>query len=98
MRKFIRSAIVLVILVAAYWSWALIGTAQLASVASHGDAQAVVQRIDLPALKRSLSSQIAYAYLKQNPQFQKMLSLEQQFLGSVSGGGSQRAAARDSDP
>ena len=86
MRRFIRGAIVLVILVAVYWSWALIGTAQLASIASQGDAQAVGQRIDLPALRRSLSSQIAYAYLEQNPQFQKMLSLEQQFLGSVSGG------------
>ena len=86
MRKFIRGAIVLVTLVTAYWSWALIGAAQLASVASQGDAHAVVQRIDLPALRRSLSSQIAYAYLEQNPQFKKMLSLEQQFLGSVSEG------------
>ncbi len=71
MRKFIRGAIVLVILVAAYWSWALIGTAQLASVASQGDAQAVVQRIDLPSLRRSLSSQIAYAYLSIIRNFRK---------------------------
>jgi Protein of unknown function (DUF2939) len=85
MQKFIRGAVALVILVAAYWSWALTSTAQLASVASRGDAQAVMQRIDLPALRRSLSGQIARAYLEQNPQFQKMLLLEQQFVGSVGG-------------
>lgn len=86
MRKFIHSAIALVILVAAYWCWALVGTAQLASAASQGDAQAVMRRIDLPALTRSLSSQIAYAYLQRNPQFRKLLSLEQGFLGSVGAG------------
>ena len=61
MRNFIRAAIVLVILVAAYWGWALIGAAELASVASQGDAEAVMQRVDLPALRRSLASQIAHA-------------------------------------
>jgi hypothetical protein len=83
MRKFIRAAIVLVILVAAYWGWALVGAAQLASVASQGDAAAVMQRVDLSALRRSLGSQIAHAYLEQNPQFKKLLSLEQGFVGSV---------------
>jgi len=43
MRKFIAAAIVLIILVAAYWGWALVGVAQLASVASRGDADAVMQ-------------------------------------------------------
>ena len=86
MRKFISAAIVLVILVAAYWGWALAGTAQLASVASEGDAEAVMQRVDLPALRRSLGGQIAHAYLEQNPQFKKLLPLEQGFVGSVGGG------------
>ena len=86
MRKFIRAAIVLVILAAAYWGWALAGGAQLASVASQGDAEAVMQRVDLPALRRSLGRQIAHAYLEQNPQFQKLLSLEKGFVGSVGGG------------
>ena len=86
MRNFIRAAVVLVILVAAYWGWALVGAAQLASVASQGDAEAVMQHVDLPALTRSLGSQIAHAYLEQNPQFQKMLLLEQQFVGSVGSG------------
>ena len=86
MRKLVRAAIVLVILVAAYWGWALIGAAELASVASQGDAEAVMQRVDLPALRRSLGSQIAHAYLEQNPQFKKLLSIEQGFVGSVGGG------------
>jgi hypothetical protein len=67
---FIRGAVALVILVAAYWGWALAGAAQLASAASRGDAQAVIERVDLQALIRSLSSQIARAYLDQNPQLQ----------------------------
>ncbi len=74
MRNFIRAAIVLVILVAAYWGWALVGATQLASAASQGDAEAVLERVDLQALIRSLSSQISRAYLDQNPQLQKLLS------------------------
>ena len=86
MRKFVRAVIVLVILAAAYWGWALVGAAQLASVASQGTVEAVMQRVDLPALKRSLSGQIAHAYLDQNPQFKKLLSIEQKFVGSVGAG------------
>jgi hypothetical protein len=74
MRVVIRGAVALVILVAAYWGWALAGAAQLASAASRGDAEAVMERVDLQALIRSLSSQISRAYLDQNPQLQKLLS------------------------
>lgn len=86
MRKYLLAALALVILVAAYWSWALIGAAELASAASQGDAQALMRRIDLPALKSSLASQVARAYLDENPQFRKMSLLEQNFLGSASAG------------
>jgi Protein of unknown function (DUF2939) len=75
MRMVIRGAVALVILVAAYWGWALAGVAQLASAAQRGDAQAVMQRVDLQALIRSLSSQIARAFLDQNPQLQRLPSL-----------------------
>jgi hypothetical protein len=75
MRTFIRGAVALVILVAAYWGWALAGAAQLASAASRGDAQAVMERVDLQPLIRSLSSQIARAFLDQNPQLQRPPSL-----------------------
>ncbi len=86
MRKLVRAAIVLVILVATYWGWALFGAAQLASAASQRDVEAVMRRVDLPALMRSLSGQIAHAYLDQNPQFKKLLSIEQGFLGSIGSG------------
>jgi hypothetical protein len=74
MRVAVRGAVSLVILVAAYWGWALAGAAQLASAASRGDAEAVMDRVDLEALIRSLSSQISRAYLDQNPELQKLLS------------------------
>jgi hypothetical protein len=73
MRIFIRVTVALLILVAAYWGWALAGAAQLASAARRGDAEAVMERVDLEALIRSLSSQIARAFLDQNPQLQKPL-------------------------
>ena len=72
MRMLIRGAVALVILVAAYWAWALAGAAQLASAAERGDADAVMERVDLQALIRSLSGQIARAFLDENPQLQKL--------------------------
>ena len=89
MRKFIRAGVAVVILVAAYWIWALAGAAQLASAASQGDAAALMRRVDLPALTRSLSGQIAHAYLDENPQFKKLLSIEQGFVGSIGAGAAQ---------
>lgn len=86
MRNVLRSALALVILVVAYWSWALIGAAELASAAMHGDVAALMQRIDQPALRSSLAGQITHAYLAQNPQFRKMAWFEQNFLGGVSAG------------
>jgi hypothetical protein len=68
----IRAAVALVILLAAYWGWALAGAAQLASAAQRGDAEAVMERVDLQALIRSLSGQIARAFAKQNPQLQHL--------------------------
>ena len=75
MRILIRGVVALVILLAAYWAWALAGAAQLASAAQRGDAQAVMERVDLQPLIRSLSSQIARAYLDQNPELQKLSPL-----------------------
>jgi DUF2939 family protein len=77
MRMFIRGVVALLILVAAYWGWALAGAAQLASAASRGDAEAVMERVDLQALIRSLSSQISRAFLDENPQLQKLPSVRQ---------------------
>ena len=70
MRMLLRGAVALVILIAAYWAWALAGAAQLASAAERGDAEAVIERVDLQALIRSLSGQIARAFADQNPELQ----------------------------
>ena len=70
MRMLLRGAVAPVILIAAYWAWALAGAAQLASAAERGDADAVIERVDLQALIRSLSGQIARAFADQNPQLQ----------------------------
>jgi hypothetical protein len=83
MRKIIGGAVALVVLVAAYWGWALAGAAQLASAASRGDAVAVIERIDLPSLSRSLSGQISRAWLEQNPQLAKLLSRQQGLEGGA---------------
>jgi hypothetical protein len=77
MRVLVRGAVALVILFAAYWGWALAGAAQLASAAQRGDTQAVMERVDLEALIRSLSAQIARAFANQNPQLQRLPSPRQ---------------------
>src|SRR5271167_4029764 len=71
MRMLLRGAVALVILLVAYWAWALAGAAQLASAAERGDAEALIERVDLQALIRSLSGQIARAFADQNPELQK---------------------------
>jgi hypothetical protein len=76
MRKIIGAAAALVVLFVAYWGWALAGAAQLASAAQRGDAEAVIERIDLKQLSNSLSSQISRAWLEQNPALQKLLALK----------------------
>jgi hypothetical protein len=83
MRMLIRGVVALVILIAAYWGWALAGAGQLSSAASRGDAEALMERVDLQALIRSLSSQIARAYLDQNPQLEKLLARRQGSAGGV---------------
>ena len=86
MRRFLGAAIALVVAFIAYWAWALAGAAELAAVASQGDAAAVMERVDLPSLRHSLSRQITRAYLEQNPKFQKLRPLEQGLAGSVGAG------------
>jgi hypothetical protein len=83
MRMVIRGVVALVILVAAYWGWALAGAAQLASAAQRGDTEAVMERVDLQALIRSLSGQIARAFLDQNPQLQKLPPRQGVFLNGA---------------
>jgi Protein of unknown function (DUF2939) len=83
MRKLIGAVVALAFVVAAYCGWALAGAAELGSAASRGDAAAVIARIDLPSLSRSLSGQISHAWLEQNPQLRKLLSGKEGFEGGV---------------
>ncbi len=85
MRKFIGVCLVLAVMAAGYWAFALAGAAQLAAVAATGDTAAIMQRVDLRALRRSLGSQIVRAYLRQNPKTQNLGSLARGFAGSVGG-------------
>ena len=82
MRMVIRGAVALIVLVVAYWGWALAGAAQLASAAQRGDAEAVMERVDLQAVIRSLSGQIARAFLEQNPQLQNQPARPGVFLNA----------------
>ena len=61
------------------------GAAQLAAVAARGDASAVMARVDLPALRHSLGSQIVRAYLRQNAKTRTLGPLERGMAGSLGG-------------
>jgi hypothetical protein len=86
MRKVIGAGVGLVLVIVAYWTWALIGAAQLAAIASQGDAAAVMARVDLPALRHSLGSQIVRAWLRQNPKTRTLGPLARGLAGSLGGG------------
>jgi Protein of unknown function (DUF2939) len=77
MRILIRGVVALITLIAAYWGWALAGAAHLASAAERGDAEALIERVDLQALIRSLSGQIARAFADEHPELQKPPSVRQ---------------------
>src|SRR5579859_5474633 len=85
MRKILLGCLALAIAFIGYWGWALAGAARLAAVASQGDVTTTMKRVDLPALRRSLGSQIVRAYLKQNPKYQKLGPLERTLAGGVGG-------------
>jgi hypothetical protein len=63
LRKFVLGALAFLALLAAYDVWPLVGAAQLAEAAKSGDAEEVLKRIELPALRKDLTRQIVRAYL-----------------------------------
>ncbi len=65
LRKYILTLAVFFVLFAAYDFWPLIGAAELASAARNGDAQEVLKRVELPALRKDLTHQIVRAYLEE---------------------------------
>lgn len=74
---------VIVVLVVGYWSWPLVGGAQLASSARNGDAGEVFDRVDVDGLRRSLARQIAAAYLDVTGKGKKMGSFERSIAGAA---------------
>ena len=64
MRKTVVTGVVLLILVLCWSAWPLIGLSQLARAAQAGDVVKVEERVDFPALGRSLSGQIVQTYAR----------------------------------
>lgn len=83
MRRRTWVILLIVALLGAYWAWPLAGAAQLASAARQGNAQEVIDRVDLPALRRSLSRQIAWAYLKATGKADKMGAFGRSVAGAA---------------
>lgn len=83
MRRWMWVCVVLAVLAMAYWVWPFVGAAQLARAAQGGDAQQVISRVDLPALRRSLARQIALAYLQATGRAQKMGAFGRSVAGAA---------------
>lgn len=83
MRRWLWISGIIVVLVIAYWVWPLIGAAQLARAAQQGDSAQVIDRVDLPALRRSLAKQIGLAYLQATGKADKMGALGRSFAGAA---------------
>lgn len=90
MRRWLTVVGVLLVLAAASWAWPFVGAARLASAAQAGNPAEVIERVDLPALRRSIARQIAGAYLKVSGKADK--------LGAVGRGIAGAAATTVADP
>ena len=64
MKKTLATFVVLFALFVAWSAWPFFGLYGLASAVRSGDPAAVEQRIDFPALRRSLADQVAIAYAR----------------------------------
>lgn len=83
MRNLFWAFVVISIALISYSAWALVGAAELVVTAQSAAPNALVQRIDLPALRRSLAHQIVAAYLRQDEKLSKMSGMARGFAGSV---------------
>ena len=83
MRRWLKIGGAVVVAVLAYWAWPLAGAAQLASTARGGAAAQVFDRVDVDALRRSLSRQIATAYLDVTGKGRKMGAFGRSVAGAA---------------
>ena len=65
MRKIVAVIIVLVVLFVAWSAWPFFGVYSLARAVQSGDIASIEERVDYPALGRSLSGQILVTYARQ---------------------------------
>jgi hypothetical protein len=82
-KKIVWALPALCLLTLAYCAWPIIGAAELAAAARAGDTAAIMRRIDVPALRRSLAGQIVAAYIRQDPRAQKLGPWMRSLAGSV---------------
>jgi len=64
MKKIVIAICGIGILYAAYWAWPLVGLHKISQAIAARDATELSARLDLPSLKRSMTDQIARAYLR----------------------------------
>lgn len=83
MRRWIWIIGTLLVVGLGYWAWPLVGAAQLARAVQTGDTAAVTDRVDIDRLKRSLSRQIATAYLDTSGRGKKMGSFGRSIAGAA---------------
>ncbi len=76
-------ALVAVVLGCAYWMWPLADAASLARAARENAAGEVIDRVDIPALRRSLARQIATAYLDASGKGGKLGTLGRGLAGAA---------------
>ena len=83
MRRWTWIVIAVLGLGAAYWAWPLAAAAGIAAAAQRNDAEAVVSRVNFPALRRSLARQIAVAFLDSTGRGRKMGSIGRGMAGAA---------------
>ena len=74
---------VAVLLGMVYWAWPFLGAAEIVRAARSGDSAILLDRVNLPALRRSLARQIAQAYLKATGKADKMGALGRSVAGAA---------------
>jgi hypothetical protein len=83
MRSTIRIGIVLLVLWLAYAIWPFFGVYRLVGAVQARDIATLVERVDFPALRRSLTGQIARTYLRLSGKAGQPGSLVEQFTIGV---------------
>lgn len=83
MRRWLGFGLSVILVGMAYWAWPLVGAAQLAALARSGDAAGVIDRVDIDALRRSLSRQIAGAYLDVSGKGKSMGAIGRSLAGAA---------------